>query len=392
MVLTAEQGARLAREGMEALRRGDATNAYALLIQLRDGAPGIPAPWLLIAQAAGQLDRTAEAEEALAHYLKGAPRHLGALLMMGAVKLKRGDERGAQSFYRTALGVAAADRSAITATMEPMLRQAEQTVTSAQQRFADHLDTVIRETGLSGGATSSRVHHALDLLFGRSELYVQQPSMLYFPGLAQRPFFERAEFAWLPAMEAATAAMRDEVSAVMASDGGFRPYVESSVDRPPAANPLRDDPSWGAFYLWQTGKPVPGNADRCPVTMEALSHAPIPVIKGRSPMAIYSLLEPGTHIQPHHGMLNTRLICHVPLIAPDGCGLRVGAETRHWQEGTALIFDDTFEHEAWNRGRETRVVLLFEIWRPDIEPNERAALTDIFEAIDTYQGATIDVG
>ena len=109
-------------------------------------------------------------------------------------------------------------------------------------------------------------------------------------------------------------------------------------------------------------------------------------------MAIYSLLKPGTHIQPHHGMLNTRLICHVPLIAPDGCALRVGSETRTWRQGEALIFDDSFEHEAWNRGGETRVVLLFEIWRPEISADERAALTEMFEAIDTYQGVAIDQG
>jgi len=83
-------------------------------------------------------------------------------------------------------------------------------------------------------------------------------------------------------------------------------------------------------------------------------------------------------------MLNTRLICHVPLIAPPGCTLRVGSETREWQEGKALIFDDSFEHEAWNRGTSTRIVLLFEIWRPEIGESERAELVTLFEAIDLF--------
>ena len=161
--------------------------------------------------------------------------------------------------------------------------------------------------------------------------------------------------------------------------------------RPPA-NPLLDDPGWGAFNLWRGGVPVEPNATICPNTMAALSLAPIPVIPGRSPMAIFSRLTPGTHIRPHHGMLNTRLICHLPLIAPDGCALRVGSETRPWRDGRMLIFDDSFEHEAWNRGTETRIVLLFEVWRPELTIDERAALTDIFEAIDTYQGVAIDTG
>jgi len=126
--------------------------------------------------------------------------------------------------------------------------------------------------------------------------------------------------------------------------------------------------------------------------MAALAKAPIPVIAGRSPMALWSRLSPGTHIKPHHGMLNTRLIVHVPLITSPGCGLRVGNETREWRLGEPLIFDDSFEHEAWNRGTSDRVILLFEIWRPEIDEQERAALVRLFEAIDAYQGVTRDQG
>jgi aspartyl/asparaginyl beta-hydroxylase (cupin superfamily) len=105
-----------------------------------------------------------------------------------------------------------------------------------------------------------------------------------------------------------------------------------------------------------------------------------------------SVLKPGTHIQPHHGMLNTRLIVHVPLVSNPDCGIRVGAETRGWVPGRALIFDDSFEHEAWNKGRETRAVLLFEIWRPEISMEEREALTRLFETIDHYGPAAAESG
>jgi aspartyl/asparaginyl beta-hydroxylase (cupin superfamily) len=128
------------------------------------------------------------------------------------------------------------------------------------------------------------------------------------------------------------------------------------------------------------------------VTIKALEHAPMPLIDERSPVALWSLLKPGTHIQPHHGMLNTRLICHIPLIVPKDCAIRVGNETRAWREGEALIFDDSFEHEAWNKSGDTRVILLFEIWRPEISLEERAALTKIFETINDYQGVPEDAG
>jgi hypothetical protein len=67
--------------------------------------------------------------------------------------------------------------------------------------------------------------------------------------------------------------MRDELIAVMASDGDFEPYVSGAPDRPPPNNHLLGDPSWGAYYLWQSGAPVAGQADRCPATMAALAMA-----------------------------------------------------------------------------------------------------------------------
>jgi aspartyl/asparaginyl beta-hydroxylase (cupin superfamily) len=228
------------------------------------------------------------------------------------------------------------------------------------------------------------VQHAIDLLTGKREIFLQQPSAFYFPGLPQIEFYERETFDWLPALEAAAPAMRSELEAVMAEDGDFAPYVETPVGRPPPRNPLLDDPSWGACYLWKSGRRVDRNAHRCPRTMAALAAAPIPHIRDRSPMALFSLLKPGTHIMPHHGLLNTRLIVHIPLIVPPDCGLRVGSQTRAWRTGEALVFDDSIEHEAWNRGTETRVVLLFEIWRPEITGEERAALTALFEAIGAF--------
>ncbi len=389
MHLTRPQADSLAREGMTALRNGDAAVAYERLSLLRDGAPGMPAPWFLIAQAAQALGRDDEADDALVRFLATEPRHLGALLTMAALKRRRGDDRAAESFYRTALSVASQPGATIAPALVPLLRVGETFLTEVAGRFSAHLDAALKDMPRTAGP---RIRHALDLLLGRSELYLQQPSMFYFPGLAQRAYFERDEFDWVAPIEAATGAIRAELDAVLAAGQGFAPYVQTMAGRPPPANPLLDDPGWGAFHLWRGGVPVEPNATMCPNTMAALSLAPIPVIPGRSPMAIFSRLTPGTHIRPHHGMLNTRLICHLPLIAPDGCALRVGSETRPWHDGRMLIFDDSFEHEAWNRGTQTRIVLLFEVWRPELTATERGALTDIFAAIDRYQGPVVDTG
>ena len=310
--------------------------------------------------------------------------NIPALLAMAELKRRLADDRAAGSFYRLALGVAAQARN-VPPSLHLGLRRAEQFLAATERAFADHLLGQLRNAGIDAGTATPRVAEALRVLAGDQPLYLQQPNMFYFPGLAQRPFFERADFEWVPAIEAATEAIRAELLRLIdgASDR-FGPYVTAPADRPPPNNPLLDKPDWGAAWLWKDGAIAEGMAALCPATLAALELAPQPVIPGRAPIALFSRLTPGTHIQPHHGMLNTRLICHLPLIVPDGCGLRVAAETRSWREGELLIFDDSFEHEAWNRGASDRTILLFEIWRPDIDADEREQLTRIFSAIDTY--------
>ncbi len=374
----------LTQTGIDALRRGDAGGARTVFDEIvaRGGTP----PWLAVARACSMLGDAAGEEKALQNRLAEDKRDLPALLAMGELKARVRDDRAATAFFSAALNQAAATGQN-NAAIAPLLQRAQAFVRDAARRYETHLVGRLDAVGINERSASPRVRQAIDLLRGRSQLYLQQPTTFYFPGLPQRQFYERDEFDWLPAVEAAVPAMQAELAAVVAEgEGEFAPYVSGTPNRPLPNNHLLGDPSWGAYYLWEAGAPVAGHAERCPNVMAALALAPIPVIAGRSPMALFSLLRPGTHIAPHHGMLNTRLICHVPLIAPPGCALRVGSETREWREGEALIFDDSFEHEAWNRGERTRIVLLFEIWRPEIGEAERAELVTLFEAIDLFQG------
>ena len=124
--------------------------------------------------------------------------------------------------------------------------------------------------------------------------------------------------------------------------------------------------------------------------MRALRNAPLARVPNRSPVVLFSLLKPGTHIPPHNGLVNTRLICHLPLVVPAGCRFRVGNETREWVEGQAWAFDDSIDHEAWNDSDQTRVILLFDVWRPELTLVERELVTELFAAIDAYTGTKPD--
>lgn len=359
------------------MRRSDFARAADLLRSLAAELPATAMPWEMLARAEEALGDRAAASAALDSRLLLDKRDVGALLLKARLLEQDGDARAASSFFQAAL-----NQDAVTGTcpelLRPLLEHARRYVTQSSSRFAEHLfDTI-------GPPPTPRIALALDLLAGRKQLFLQQPSVLYFPGLAQRQFFDPGEFPWLAPMLALVPQMREELDMVEADAAQFGPYVRRDPSRPAPNNPLLDDPAWGVFWFWQAGEPVAANAARCPETMRALDFAPMPRMPGRSPIAHWSRLLPGTHIAPHHGMLNTRLICHIPIRTAPACTLRVGNDVREWIDGVPLVFDDSIEHEARNDGDRSRTVLLFEIWRPEITEAERAALVDIFAAIGEF--------
>jgi hypothetical protein len=317
----------------------------------------------------------------------GAPGgDLKALLARADDYAARGDIRAATTFYQTALRSAQAARF-VNPQIVPDLQRGQSFIQRAAESFRASLQRAIDDNQPQEPIAALRVQHALDMLKGERQVYQQQPSVLYYPYLAQRQFFEREEFDWVPGLEAAAPAIREELLALLEDDTGFAPYVENEPDRPHREfQGLNENPSWSALYLWRDARPVEENARRCPQTMAALEKVPMSGIGGRTPSVLFSRLEPGAHIPPHSGMLNCRLIGHLPLIVPAGCWLRVGNETRQWQQGKVMIFDDSFEHEAKNPTGELRIILLFDIWRPEIGEEEKPAISAIFDSIDRFQG------
>jgi aspartyl/asparaginyl beta-hydroxylase (cupin superfamily) len=378
-----------AEAGVEALRRGDARAARDAFDRIETAGQGTHQLRLLLAQACMMSGDAGAAHRALDKVLAEEPTNLYALVMRGDLLVGAGDDRAAVSWYQAAL--AQAPRAGpLPQDLIDTLRRVEAEVARTGGAFAAQLDSSLIAAGISAPEAGRRFAESLDLLMGRAEVQLQEPTSFYYPQLPQRPFFEREDFAWVHALEAAAPAIRAELEAMLASESGLVPYVAADPDRPAKRHALLDDPRWSAFHLYHRGAPVSQNASRCPATMAALAEIPLPRIEGRAPIAMFSVLRAGTHIPPHNGMLNTRLICHLPIVAPQGCRLRVGNETRPVEQDRTMVFDDTIEHEAWNDGDSTRVILLFEIWRPELDGKERAALTALFAAIDAYAPAEQD--
>ena len=123
--------------------------------------------------------------------------------------------------------------------------------------------------------------------------------------------------------------------------------------------------NWRVFALFRLGVSFEDNVKACPETARMLQEVPGLVNAG------FSSLDPGVYIGPHVGYTRQVLRCHLGLIAPENCGIRVGKEVRSWSPGSCFVFDDTQEHEAWNQSTSQRVVLLFDFKRdPEMELTE----------------------
>ena len=299
----------------------------------------------------------------------------------------KGDARAATAHYSAALRQASR-LSQWPAGMAERLAFARDACAAYAARYARHLQEALANAGYDAAKSSPRFAESLDIVLGRKQPYLQQPRFFYFPGLPQVQFYDNRRFPWLSEVEAATEAIRAELLPLMADPTLFTPYVQDKDGRPSnQESELLNNPDWSACFLWKDGKAVLPIAQRCPETLRALVNAPLDYITNRSPSILFSVLRPGVRIPPHTGLLNTRLVCHLPLIVPSRCGFRVGNDVREWQVGKAWVFDDTIEHEAWNESNAARVILLFDIWRPELTNEERELLIAMIKAIDTFKGA-----
>jgi aspartate beta-hydroxylase len=401
MIPTAE-AAREANELHERARRllqaGDAAAAHALLEQVVAMAPGLLPFWLSLAAALRVLGRHEAELSALERALALDPTHLVVLLQKGALLDLMRKPRAAATVYVHALQTLAAGTH-LPPAIEAHVRHAENRVRENAATLTAEIDRrlgTLREQHPRG--EQMRFDRCLDRILGRRRIYVPEPTSLLFPYLRNYEFFPRDNFPWLEAVEAATEPIREELIAVLKSDeSGIEPYIAFQDGLPLRQwKELNHSRRWSAYFLWNQGRKEQSHFSRCPRTAAVIAGAPQVDIPGRGPTAFFSILEAHTKIPAHTGVTNTRLTVHLPLIVPSGCGFRVGGEVREWKVGTAWIFDDTIEHEAWNDSDAPRAILIFDIWNPELTVLERdlvreatLAMAQYHEAEGPVQGVTI---
>lgn len=272
------------------------------------------------------------------------------------------------------------------------VKQAMQYVDAGRRRLFDGVLEPLRER--YGRSELVRVEQCLAIYLGEQVATLhdprQQPKFLYFPGVPSQPYYPRERFPWLAELEAHTATIREELHSVLSQPQDLESFLQTDSPQD-AADLLRssrtETAAWDAYFFHRHGERYDAHAARCPQTSALLDALPLAHVREHSPETLFSVLRPGTHILPHRGVTNTRLVTHLPLIVPPDCALRVGGEIHEWQEGHCVTFDDTYEHEAWNNSDETRVVLILDSWNPDLSEAERAAVADLVGVIGDFNRA-----
>ncbi len=378
---------------------------------MADDIPGAgPEGALARAKTLQSENRLTEAESAYAAVISESPNHAGALLSFGILRLQQGRAQDAAILLRRAvdgdpnsgealthLGVAlsalgspdeardcqlkAVARFEAQLADEPYVALRELGLASALAALGRHEEAFVRLRNAASAdpGLAPKLQQALNLYaqghpneaqagMQRLNRYIgsfltnfNSARMGVYPGLTSTAFHDPSRLPGAIALEREYAAIRAEIEGLAAAE--FQEEAEG----------LKGRGAWDVFLFYERGKKNTENCSRCPTITRIIESTN--TVRSMAGLLYVSKLSPGTDIKAHRGPINLRLRCHLGIKVPEGdCGLKVGGETRKWQEGKCLVFDDSLEHEAWNHTKEPRVVLILDFWHPDLTPAEVAYL------------------
>lgn len=380
--------------GLANLRLGQLHHARDLLGRAVAVSPGHASSHHHLGRAAELLGDLEAARASYARATQLSSTLPAARLHLAAVLEQLGDDHGALVQYaRVMSDMQSQGRWVDPATTPPALvslvAHAAQVVRAGRRAlFFSLLEPLVAEFGREG---LGRIERMLRVhLQEEAATYPdprQQPTFLYLPGLPATPWFARDLFPWVEAFEALTGDIRSELEARLGATAGSEDVFSTAELAAQNLQGARGAPSWTGYYFYRHGERREANCAACPVTSTALAGLPLSHVRDHGPEVLFSVFTPGTHLLPHRGVTNTRVVAHLPLIVPADCALRVGGEVHAWQEGRVVVFDDTYEHEAWNRSDQVRVVLIFDLWNPHLTELERAAVARLVVAMGEFRQA-----
>ncbi|MES2146595.1 MAG: aspartyl/asparaginyl beta-hydroxylase domain-containing protein [Pseudomonadota bacterium] len=373
--------------GADALERTDAATAAMHFEIACKREPGERSHWMNLAAAHRILDQSEREREALEKALAIDQTDLLALVRTAELHQRLGEDRSAAERWTAVLALSSNIHDP-SPEFAGILKHARHYVAQQQRKFTKTVEHALAdELAAANARDRRRMQAAADAWLGRRPIYTNHCEGLHYPFLPADEFFDAEHFPWLSELEAATATIVAELKAILADpETVLAPYISQPPGVPENIwSELDKSLDWGAFHLWKEGERFPEACARAPQTAALLDLLPICHIEGRAPNVFFSILKAGSHIPPHTGVTNVRSVVHLPLIVPEQCTFRVGGEIRAWVEGEAFAFDDTIEHEAWNRSEQDRAVLIIDVWNPFLSDHERSMIRDLYRAADAQQ-------
>lgn len=366
--------------GLRELEAGNSSEAITHFTAATTADPTAPALWMNLAKAQRLAGDDQAERAALEKVLEIDQLHLMGLIRLAELHERIGEVGSATDRWTMVLNLCLQIANPSHELRELMdharafVEEQREGLAAAVRRDLD------KSLGQASERDRRRASAAIEIMLGRRKAFTNQCHGFYYPFLPADEFFDRNHFPWLERLEADTAVIREELQAILASpDPGLAPYIDMPPGTPPNLwTELDRSPDWSALHLWRDGERIDAVCNRAPRTAELVESLPLARIPGRAPAVFFSILKAGKRIPPHTGVTNIRSIVHLPLVVPDQCGFRVGGETREWRVGEAFAFDDTIEHEAWNRSDRDRALLIIDCWNPHLSDDERAMILKIF--------------
>jgi len=346
-------------------------------------------------------DQPDQAITALESNLKHTPSAHTAWLLLGQIRDSINDKSGALTAWYQAVsraqraGVWLGEATTPPGLVEPVTHAIEQVHSGRRGLLFGALDSVERQFGRDALA---RIYRAVAGYLHEAECGPtdprQRPKFFFFPELPNSPYHDPFLQPWARRLTDAFADIRGEALRVLHEDESLPNFVDVAPGvRPGHLAGAAATPSWEALFFYRHGERFDAIHARCPATSALLESIELCRIDFDAPEICFSVLRPGTHILPHHGVTNARLVMHLPLVVPQDCALNlIGAGEHRWQEGRLVMFDDTFQHEAWNRSQAPRTILLMDCWNPHLTEVERVAMKCLFETIAGIRRANAPVG
>jgi aspartyl/asparaginyl beta-hydroxylase (cupin superfamily) len=376
-----------------ALRRKDALRACALLEHAARLAPANADTHYHLGRAREALDDLAGALAADEVAARLAPERPLLRLHFAFGLERQGDRQRSLLHFARAIKDAQSqgqwcDAAGTPPALRPRVEHAVLAVRRGQRALFEQLlePLLVRY----GRASLTRVIAATRIYVGEQQPIFpdsrRRPTFFYIPDLPPSAYFDRRLFAWIPEYERCCDEIKRELQMLLPSKQAERVFDSEALESENLRG-CETTPSWMGYYFYRHGERRADNCAACPVTAAALDAIALIRIREHAPEVLYSVFTPGTHLLPHRGVTNARAVSHLPLIVPSDCALRVGGEERQWREGQTLVFDDTYEHEAWNRSQQVRVVLIADVWNPYLTEVERAAISDVIAAIGDMRAA-----